>query len=122
MSHKIDGICAKPRDWGDWKMEKPRNPTPPPLHVSTTMKNASEGESNLNGSTIDITGPVRITIFTGLGSLALAAIKIATGIAGSSYALIADGIESLTDVVSSFAVLLGITYSVKPPDEDHPYG
>jgi cation diffusion facilitator family transporter len=36
--------------------------------------------------------------------------------------LIADGIESVSDVVSSSVVYLGLRLSNKPPDEDHPYG
>ncbi|HEY9184122.1 MAG TPA: cation diffusion facilitator family transporter [Salegentibacter sp.] len=57
-----------------------------------------------------------------LGNAVLAVVKFVTGIFGNSYALIADGIESTTDVFSSFLVLLGLKYSSKPPDENHPYG
>lgn len=57
-----------------------------------------------------------------LGNALLAIAKFLTGIFGNSYALIADGIESTTDVFSSFLVLLGLKYSSKPPDENHPYG
>ncbi len=64
----------------------------------------------------------RLTIIGGVTSIGLAAVKITTGVAGNSYALIADGIESLTDLVSSIAVFLGVTWSIKPPDEKHPYG
>ncbi|MGY5850836.1 cation diffusion facilitator family transporter [Salegentibacter sp. F14] len=56
------------------------------------------------------------------GNAVLAVAKFLTGIFGNSYALIADGIESTTDVFSSFLVLLGLKYSSKPPDENHPYG
>lgn len=56
------------------------------------------------------------------GNLLLAIIKALTGIFGNSYALIADAIESTTDVFSSTLVLLGLKYSSKPPDENHPYG
>lgn len=52
----------------------------------------------------------------------LAAIKIFTGIVGNSYALIADGIESLTDIFTSSIVLTGLYFASKPADEDHPYG
>ncbi len=52
----------------------------------------------------------------------LALIKIATGIFGNSYALIADGIESTMDVVSSFIVWGSLRISIKPPDKSHPYG
>ncbi len=56
------------------------------------------------------------------GNAILAIAKGITGIFGNSYALIADAIESTTDVFSSFLVLLGLKYSSKPPDENHPYG
>jgi cation diffusion facilitator family transporter len=52
----------------------------------------------------------------------LAILKIVTGIVGNSYALIADGIESTTDIVSSLVVWTGLKISSLPPDEDHPYG
>lgn len=55
-------------------------------------------------------------------NLVLSAVKCTTGVLGNSQALIADGIESLTDVFTSFLVLIGITLSVKPPDAKHPYG
>lgn len=53
---------------------------------------------------------------------ALAAVKIAGGVVGSSGALVADGIESCADVVSSLVVWGGLRLSLKPADEDHPYG
>jgi cation diffusion facilitator family transporter len=52
----------------------------------------------------------------------LALFKCATGFIGNSFALIADGIESLSDVISSSVVYVGLRLSIKPPDEDHPYG
>lgn len=57
-----------------------------------------------------------------VGNALLAVAKALTGIFGNSYALIADAIESTTDVFSSTLVLLGLKYSSKPPDENHPYG
>lgn len=48
--------------------------------------------------------------------------KGVTGIVGNSYALVADAIESTTDVFSSILVLFGIKYAAKPADENHPYG
>lgn len=60
-------------------------------------------------------GSVLLNIF-------LATIKIFGGIKGKSNALVADGVNSLSDVVSSSAILLGIHFSNMPEDEDHPYG
>src|SRR5882672_8634623 len=52
----------------------------------------------------------------------LAVIKIATGIFGHTYALIADGIESTLDIFSSIIVLSGLKIGAIPPDRDHPFG
>ena len=55
-------------------------------------------------------------------NLVLAGIKISVGLAGNSYALVADGIESTVDIVSSLAVWGGLRFSRRPPDDTHPYG
>ncbi len=60
--------------------------------------------------------------FSIIGSLGLAIIKWLAGFFGNSFALIADAIESTTDIFSSILVLLGIKYSKRPADETHPYG
>src|SRR3989338_4659521 len=52
----------------------------------------------------------------------LGIIKIIAGVIGNSYALIADGIESITDIFSSFIVWGGIKIGTIPADEDHPFG
>ena len=57
-----------------------------------------------------------------IGNGVLAVVKFLAGFFGNSYALIADAIESTTDVFSSFLVLLGLRYASKPADENHPYG
>jgi len=53
---------------------------------------------------------------------ALASIKILAGFFGNSYALIADGIESTADIVTSLVVWGGLRVSVAPADDRHPYG
>jgi cation diffusion facilitator family transporter len=65
---------------------------------------------------------IRSTILGMLVNCVLAAGKFAAGVLGHSYALIADGIESLTDVGSSAVVLVGLRIAMRPPDENHPYG
>jgi cation diffusion facilitator family transporter len=57
-----------------------------------------------------------------LANLFLAVVKMVTGVLGSSYALVADGIESFADIFSSVIVWGGLKISAKPPDEEHPYG
>lgn len=65
---------------------------------------------------------VRTTYISIVGNVLLAIIKGITGYFGNSYALIADAIESTTDIFASLLVLFGIKYAAKPPDENHPYG
>ncbi|MBD8016443.1 cation diffusion facilitator family transporter [Planococcus wigleyi] len=52
----------------------------------------------------------------------LSAIKLTFGFLGSSEALKADGLNNLTDIIASIAVLVGLRISQKPPDENHHYG
>jgi len=52
----------------------------------------------------------------------LAAIKFAVGILGRSKALISDGIHSLADIITTIIVMIGVAFSKKEADEDHPYG
>jgi cation diffusion facilitator family transporter len=55
-------------------------------------------------------------------NLVLGAAKLAGGIFGHSYALVADAAESLLDTLSSLLVWAGFRLAAKPPDADHPYG
>jgi cation diffusion facilitator family transporter len=55
-------------------------------------------------------------------NIVLSAAQIGTGIVSKSQALIADGIHSLSDLVSDFVVLFAGHHSKKDADVDHPYG
>ncbi len=65
---------------------------------------------------------IRTTYFSIAGNTVLATIKGIAGVFGNSFALIADAIESTTDIFASFLVLLGLKYANKPADKNHPYG
>lgn len=52
----------------------------------------------------------------------LVIVKILTGIFFNSVALIADGIHSISDLLSDVFVILGIRHSLKPADDEHPFG
>lgn len=65
---------------------------------------------------------IKTTIIGIFSSFILASVKIFSGIIGNSYALIADGIESIADIFTSFIVLTGLKIAVKPADDNHPYG
>lgn len=65
---------------------------------------------------------IKATYFSIIGNTSMAIVKGLAGFFGNSYALIADAIESTTDIFASFLVLFGIKYSNKPADDNHPYG
>lgn len=65
---------------------------------------------------------IKTTYLSIIGNVLLALAKGFTGIVGNSYALVADAIESTTDVFASILVLIGLRYATKPADDNHPYG
>lgn len=65
---------------------------------------------------------IRTIYFSIIGNTSLALIKGFAGFFGNSYALIADAIESTTDIFSSLLVLFGLKYAKRPADKNHPYG
>lgn len=65
---------------------------------------------------------IKTTYFSIAANAGLAIIKGLAGFFGNSYALIADAIESTTDIFSSVLVLFGLKYANRPPDKNHPYG
>ncbi|MCS6833079.1 MAG: cation diffusion facilitator family transporter [Flammeovirgaceae bacterium] len=63
------------------------------------------------------------SVYVGIVANFLLAIgKAAAGWWGNSYALIADAIESLSDVLTSVVVLVGLYAAARQPDAEHPYG
>lgn len=64
-----------------------------------------------------LAGNVGITV-----NIILFIFKIIAGIISGSIAIITDGINNLTDASSSIITLVGFKMSVKPADEDHPFG
>ena len=65
---------------------------------------------------------IKSIYFSIIGNTVLALLKFIIGLLGNSQALIADAIESTSDVFSSILILLGLKYSARPADENHPYG
>ncbi len=64
----------------------------------------------------------KILIFSIIGNIVLAVSKISVGITGKSRSLLADGINSLSDIATSLGMLIGVYYSNIPEDDEHPYG
>lgn len=57
-----------------------------------------------------------------IANILLTGFKFTAGVVGKSQAMIADAVESLSDVVSHTVVLISLKISKKPVDWDHPYG
>ncbi len=55
-------------------------------------------------------------------NVVLVVVKLIAGIVGNTYALVADAVESSTDVFSSLIVWAGLSIAARPADEDHPFG
>jgi len=79
------------------------------------MDNAAETEQQVRRG-------LHSSIISIASNFVLAVCKCLAGVLGHSFALVADGVESLSDVFSSTVVYLGLRLSIKPPDKDHPYG
>ncbi|GGB02060.1 cation transporter [Macrococcus hajekii] len=52
----------------------------------------------------------------------LTVLKLAYGFLAESRALTADGLNNATDVISSIALLIGLSISMRPADSNHNYG
>jgi len=64
----------------------------------------------------------RIAVVGLLVNIALAATKLVAGLVGNSYALVADAVESMTDILGSVVIWGGLRIGSRPPDENHPWG
>ncbi|MDP9185914.1 MAG: cation transporter, partial [Verrucomicrobiota bacterium] len=62
----------------------------------------------------------RLALIGLIVNIAFAVIKIAGGVFGNAYALIADGMESALDVAGSIVIWGGLRFAARPPDETHP--
>jgi cation diffusion facilitator family transporter len=65
---------------------------------------------------------IRSAQFGMLVNAVLATLKLVAGFVGNSYALIADGIESSADILSSIVVWSGLRIAAREADRDYPFG
>jgi cation diffusion facilitator family transporter len=64
----------------------------------------------------------RVLIRVLILNLLVAGAKLVFGYATGAVSIISDGFHSLTDAASNVMGLVGLRASLKPPDDDHPYG
>lgn len=79
----------------------------------------TQAHESLSTSTRTVTQTTWVGLWV---NVVLSVVKIVAGTLGHSRAVVADGLHSLTDLISDFAVLIGVRIWTKPADSGHPYG
>ena len=65
---------------------------------------------------------VRVSVVGMVGNILLTLFKLVAGIVGNSGAMISDAVHSASDVFSGLIVIVGVHFSSKESDPEHPYG
>lgn len=65
---------------------------------------------------------LKVSIVTIIINIILSIIKLLAGILGKSSAMISDAVHSISDVISTFIVIIGLKISNKESDKEHQYG
>jgi len=65
---------------------------------------------------------VKVSLVSIIGNTVLSLFKVLAGILAHSGAMISDAVHSASDVLSSIIVIIGVKFSAKESDKDHPYG
>ncbi len=84
------------------------------------MAPVAQPTSNVSASNLQ--SGARVALLGMAINFVLAIAKIAAGIFGNAYVLIADGIESALDIGGSVVIWGGLKFAARPPDATHPYG
>ena len=90
--------------------------------MGTQQGNTASADSSRGSAAVKLREIRQVTVGGLLVNLLLSALKIAAGWLGHSYAVLADGIHSISDCVTDVAILVGVRYWSAPPDEKHPHG
>lgn len=64
----------------------------------------------------------RVLLIEGVVNAVLTLVKLFTGLAVGSTAIVGDALHSLSDLANNVVAWLAHRISVRPPDADHPYG
>ena len=86
------------------------------------MKHVGRGSSTPEQLNHAVRRGTRVAAIGVIASALLAATKIAAGVVGNSFALVADGVESVLDIFSGLLVWGGLRVSALPQSERYPYG
>lgn len=70
----------------------------------------------------DLQRQQRAAVLSLLSNLLLVTIKVAAGIASGAISVLAEGVQSMVDVLATVMILLSLRKAAEPPDARHPYG
>lgn len=70
----------------------------------------------------DLKEGMKVSVISIIGNVFLSIFKFIAGIIGKSNAMIPDSIHSLSDVLSTIVVMIGLKLASKKEDVSHPYG
>ena len=65
---------------------------------------------------------MKVSWNTLIGNVALSAFKLAAGLVANSAAMVSDAAHSMSDVLSTVVVMIGVRLASKKSDKEHPYG
>ena len=65
---------------------------------------------------------VKVSLVSIIGNTVLSLLKLFAGIAAHSGAMVSDAVHSASDVFSSIIVIIGVKFSARASDREHPYG
>lgn len=65
---------------------------------------------------------IKVSVISIILNCLLTLIKFISGVISKSSAMISDSVHSLSDVLSTFVVIIGVKIANKKTDSDHPYG
>lgn len=85
----------------------------------SSTENSLAGKSPLASLYREVVRAAWLGLYVNLG---LGAAKLVGGLVGHSFALVADAVNSLGDVVTTIVVLVALRVAQQPPDAEHPYG
>lgn len=91
-------------------------------HNATSQMNQESLPTSVNDNDMRYREMRKVTLLGSVLDLALGIVKIVVGKLAFSQALIADGVHSLSDLVTDFLVIWAAKEANREPDADHPYG
>jgi cation diffusion facilitator family transporter len=79
-------------------------------------------DDNRSGDRTNVAIVNRVSVVSIIVNAALSAFKLAVGVLAHSAAMVSDAVHSLSDVLSTIIVIIGVNLAGQKSDKGHPYG